>query len=79
MSEKRQFTSTQLLEGEYFPETKKLHLTFRQGKNKYEYDNVGPEVWQGLCEADSAGSFFHQNIKRGPYPYRKLMPPQPEQ
>jgi len=75
MSEKKQFHSTQLLSGEYFPDTRKLRLTFRQGKNIYEYDNIGPEIWQGLCGAESAGRFFHKVIRMGLYPYRKLPKP----
>ena len=82
MSEKRQFDSTQIFEGEYFPETKKLHLTFRSGKKQYEYDNVEPETWAGLCEPgpqynESHGRYFNQVIK-GRYAYRKLEEAQPE-
>lgn len=71
MSEKKTFQSTQIFEGEYFPETKKMHLTFRTGKKKYEYDNIPPEVWQGLCDAESHGKFFSQAIKAR-YPFRRI-------
>lgn len=71
MSEKRTFESTQIFEGEYFPETKVMHLTFRAGKKKYEYQNVPPEVWKGLCDAESHGKFFSQAIK-GHYVYKRL-------
>jgi hypothetical protein len=71
MSEKRNFESTQIFEGEYFPKTKVMHLTFRSGKKKYEYQDVPPEVWKGLCEAESHGRFFSQNIKQR-YVYKRL-------
>jgi hypothetical protein len=74
MSEKKIFQSTQIFEGEYFPETKILHLTFRTGKKKYEYQNVPPEVWQGLCEAESHGKFFSQAIKMR-YVYKRIEQP----
>lgn len=39
-----------------------LHLTF-SGAGKYLYYQVPPEIFDNLCAAPSAGSFFNEHIK----------------
>jgi hypothetical protein len=46
----------------YEPATGKLKVAFHSGST-WEYDGVPGYHHQGLMAADSAGSYFHQNIK----------------
>ncbi len=39
-----------------------LEVVFRNGR-KYRYQNVPAEIFEGLCGADSLGSFFHKHIR----------------
>lgn len=45
----------------YNPKTKDLLIDF--GKSQYTFAQVEPEVIESLIEADSAGSYYHANIK----------------
>lgn len=49
----------------------KLYVKFLNG-GVYEYENIGPELWEGLAHADSKGSWLHWWIKinSDEYPYR---------
>lgn len=47
-----------------------LTITFTSG-GKYKYDNIPAEVIDGLWNAESAGQFYHKNI-RGKYDATKL-------
>ena len=49
----------------------KLKITFQNG-NVYEYEGVDEGVYKSLCEAESHGKYFSQNIKNN-YPYTKLL------
>lgn len=40
-----------------------LHIRFKSGTT-YEYLGVEKEIFQGLCEAQSPGKYFHNNIKQ---------------
>lgn len=47
-----------------------LYLRFKSGI-VYRYDDVGPTVLKDLFTAESAGKFFHHNIK-GRYNFTRL-------
>ena len=45
-----------------------LEIEFKSG-SVYRYYDVEEEVYEGLMDADSHGSFFHYNIKEANYEY----------
>lgn len=49
----------------------KLYIEYKSGKT-YEYDNVTSDIWRGLINSESRGSYAHFFIKinDGDYPYR---------
>lgn len=49
----------------------KLYVKFKNGV-VYEYQNVGPDLWEGFMQVDSKGSWLHWWIKinSDEYPYR---------
>ena len=47
-----------------------LEIEFNSG-GVYQYANVPAGTYQGLLNASSKGTYFHQNIKNN-YSYRKL-------
>ena len=49
---------------------RRLSVTFNSGRT-YDYDNVGSEIYQKFCSADSKGRFFNQWI-RNYYAYRRV-------
>jgi hypothetical protein len=50
----------------YEPEAKILEIEFKSG-SLYRYHGVSEEVFLALQNARSAGHFFEQYIKQGPY------------
>lgn len=64
--------SSQISHHGYDPATKTLALTFVGGGATYHYDDVPQEVYDGLCNAESIGRFFHRAIKPAPFKYRKI-------
>jgi hypothetical protein len=58
----KEFKSSQLKHGSYSEEKELLVIEFTTGV-KYEYYGVSPELWRGLCDAESAGKYFNANIK----------------
>lgn len=62
MKTKQSVVSSQLKEVEYDTETSLLTVTFMQGR-RYEYKDVPADVFRGLIEADSIGSYFINHIK----------------
>ena len=68
--ERTPVTSTTLKSVGYDPQTQTLELEFDSG-SVYQYDNVPPEVYQGLLEADSLGRYFNENIDKS-YNYRRM-------
>ena len=48
-----------------------LFVEFRSGVS-YRYDDVPPEVYDELFEADSIGRAFHRLVKLGGYEYERL-------
>ena len=55
----------------YDPATSTLEIEFHGG-SVYQYFGVPQEVYEGLLNAGSKGSYFHQNIKEAGYPYTKV-------
>ena len=56
------FLESSLIKGaQWDPFTKVLKITFRDAE--YDYIGVPQELFEALTEADSAGKFFHQNIR----------------
>lgn len=64
------FVSSQLLGFGYDSEREILAVQFHSGAI-YHYFDVPPEIHSGLIAAESKGSYFIRNIKRGPYRYEK--------
>jgi hypothetical protein len=63
--DRRSFQSTALMEGTYRRESQELQVVFRNG-NSYTMLGVPPDLWEGMCNASSPGSYFNANI-RGRY------------
>lgn len=45
----------------YVADTRTLYVRFRSG-SVYDYEDVGPEVWEGLLSATSPGSFLNRYV-----------------
>lgn len=54
----------------YDEEAKELTLDFKSG-GSHKYSDVPKEVFEGICSADSAGKYFHSQI-RGKYPSERV-------
>ena len=54
----------------YDPKTQTLEIEFQSG-SVYDYEEVPPEVFQGLMEAPSKGRYFANEI-RGQYPSSRV-------
>ncbi len=63
--------SHQLESIRYFSSELLLYVRF-PGGSIYRYDNVPPHIVTQLRSADSKGSFFILNIKKAPFPYKKI-------
>lgn len=46
----------------YDSEARLLHVKTKAGTT-YEYSGISPELHQGLLNANSVGSYIHQNLK----------------
>lgn len=55
----------------YDAETLTLEIEFHHG-TVYQYFGVPPEIYEGLINAGSKGTFFNQTIKKGGYPCSKV-------
>ncbi len=62
--------SSNLAAAGYDQDKEVLYIEFKNG-NVYEYSNVPFDVYTGLMDADSLGSYFHRHIRTA-YDYRKL-------
>ena len=47
----------------YNKQTEQLHIRFRKSKLVYTYAGVPKEVYEGLINSDSVGSYFYSNIR----------------
>ncbi len=54
--------SSSIHEVGYDSETKTLGITFKNGRT-YEYDDVHPVHYDELLKAESAGKYFHSNVR----------------
>lgn len=54
--------STSLSGADYDAEKQRLDITFKSGAS-YTYENVPPEIAEGLERAQSPGQFYHNSIK----------------
>jgi len=61
--------SSNILSIGYDLETQTLEIEFRDG-GIYQYYNVPENIYSGLMNTNSHGSFFHTNIKNT-YKYKK--------
>lgn len=59
------FESGNLLKSIYFPESRKLYLTFSRG-HTYLYGDISPEFYQEFENSDSQGKFFYNRISKNP-------------
>jgi hypothetical protein len=55
--------SSSLLAVDYFPERNVLRVTFRESGKTYDYQNVPAEVFDGLMNAASKGSWFNEHVR----------------
>ena len=62
MTETVQFRSANMQSASYDDQTQDLMITFQSG-DSYLYRSVPYEVWHGLQHAQSAGAYFHRQIK----------------
>lgn len=69
----RDLESSMISRAEYDPDTQVLRLTFAKVGQVYRYSDVPEDVVNALCEAESIGTFFAQNI-RGKYDTAKVTP-----
>ena len=63
--------SSNLFSVGYDSQTSILEIEFNNG-SIYQYSGVPQEVYEGLMNAGSKGSYFHHNIKRGGHPYIRI-------
>lgn len=69
----RQLLKSQLLQSVgYDPARNLLHIEFVNHR-VYEYGNIPQWLFDALLRADSAGKFFHREI-RGKYPESEITP-----
>jgi hypothetical protein len=55
----------------YDADSQRLHVEFANG-GVYEHQGVPADVAAELRDAESVGSYYARNIRKGPYPARKL-------
>lgn len=65
----RLLSSSNLAQADYDPFMGTMTVGFRNG-TVYEYYGVEQDIYEQLCEAESAGRFFLKNIK-GKYEFSK--------
>ncbi len=56
------FSSSALSHARYEPSTLGLHIVFTSGKG-YDFCRVPLGVWEGLCSAGSAGTYYNDVIR----------------
>lgn len=63
------FDSSNIAAATYDDVSLSLVVVFHRGA-RYRYCDVPPATWQGLVAAESAGRYFHANIK--PLPTERM-------
>lgn len=66
------FESSQVRRFKYNHETRVLTVQFVSTGSVYEYIDVPVEIYEQFKAAESKGSYFIRNIKRGPYRYQRI-------
>lgn len=71
-----------VLQGAYDADNRHLYIQFQDVKtgalrDVYVYEDVDPETWTALCQAESKGSFLNGTIAKL-FPYQKLSGPAQE-
>jgi hypothetical protein len=64
--------STALDELGYDPASRVMDAVFYEG-SEYQYLGVSPEIAEGWMEADSKGEYLNQVIKRGFFPFVRIV------
>lgn len=62
--------STNIREVMYAPDTEELRIRFTNGSS-YDYEKVPEKIYDGLLASQSAGKYFHENIKTK-YKFRRV-------
>ena len=62
--EEKIFDSSYLLKGIYNSESKELIIVFKANEQPKMFYEVSQQVWNEMKESASAGSFYHQKIKK---------------
>ena len=57
------FNSSAINRAEYDQKTLVLTIWFVESGGPYSYDNVPPEVFEGLCNAYSKGRYYNEFIR----------------
>ena len=63
--DRRALKSTAIAMAEYDDEKQTLSVTFTNGRT-YDLEGVPPDLFEGLCSASSAGTYFNTYL-RGVY------------
>lgn len=69
--ERQPVSSSDLLSVGYEEENQILEIEFIKG-GIYQYYGVSIDIYDGLMNAGSKGSYFNQNIKKGGYSCTKV-------
>ncbi len=64
-------SSSNLASVGYDPLTTTLEVEFLNGRI-YQYSGIPMEVYVGLMNAPSKGSFFHHHVRQAGYPYTRV-------
>lgn len=56
----------------YDDDAETLQVDFKNGGATYEYYKVPKDVAEGFETAGSAGKYFHANIVKGGFDYKKI-------
>lgn len=65
------FDSSQITGYGYDAERNVLTIEFKSTGTTYDYFDVPTIIYEDLKAAESKGSYFIRNVKRGPFKYQK--------
>lgn len=69
--ERQSVSSSDVLSVGYEEENQILEVEFVKG-GIYQYHGVSIDIYEGLMNAGSKGTYLHQNIKKSGYSYTKV-------
>jgi hypothetical protein len=64
--------SSHIMRVGYDSDKQLLKIVFRNG-GTYHYSNVPDSIFNEIRMAPSVGKYFHQTIKKGNYPFEKVI------